>query len=91
MSKSLQLHGPHGLQPCQAPLSMGFPKQESWGGLLFPSPGDLLNPGIKSPALTSKFFTAKTPGKPSLSKFQVFKLVTIFKSRTKGKAQKDSL
>ena len=36
----------------QAPLSMGFPRQESWNGLPFPSPGDLPNPGIKpmSPA-----------------------------------------
>ena len=38
---------------CQAPLSMGFPRQESWSGLPFPSPGDLPDPGIKpgSPAL----------------------------------------
>ena len=37
----------------QAPLSMGFPRQEYWSGLPFPSPGDLSNPGIKprSPAL----------------------------------------
>ena len=35
----------------QAPLSMGFPKQEYWSGLPFPSPGDLPDPGIepKSP------------------------------------------
>ena len=32
---------------CQAPLSMGFSKQEYWSGLPFPSPGDLPNPGIK--------------------------------------------
>ena len=31
----------------QAPLSMGFPKQEYWSGLLFPSPGDLPDPGIE--------------------------------------------
>jgi len=31
----------------QAPLSMGFPKQEYWSGLPFPSPGDLLDPGIE--------------------------------------------
>ena len=37
---------------CQAPLSMGFSKQEYWSGLPFPSPGDLPDPGIKpwSPA-----------------------------------------
>ena len=32
----------------QAPLSMGFSRQESWSGLLCPLPGDLPNPGIKS-------------------------------------------
>ena len=32
---------------CQAPPSMGFSRQEYWRGLLFPSPGDLPNPGIK--------------------------------------------
>ena len=31
----------------QAPLSMGFPRQEYWSGLPFPSPGDLPDPGIK--------------------------------------------
>ena len=37
----------------QAPLSMGFSRQEYWSGLPFPSPGDLPNPGIEpgSPAL----------------------------------------
>ena len=30
----------------QAPLSLEFPRQEYWSGLTFPSPGDLLNPGI---------------------------------------------
>ena len=31
----------------QAPLTMGFSRQEYWSGLPFPSPGDLPNPGIK--------------------------------------------
>ena len=37
----------------QAPLSMGFPRQEHWSGEPFPSPGDLSDPGIepRSPAL----------------------------------------
>ena len=41
----------------QAPLSMGFPRQEYWSGLLFPSPGDLPDLEIKpvSPALASRF------------------------------------
>ena len=38
---------------CQAPLSMGFFRQEYWSGLPFSSPGDLPNPGIEpgAPAL----------------------------------------
>ena len=32
---------------CRAPLSMGFPRQEYWAGLPFPSPGDLPGPGIE--------------------------------------------
>ena len=32
---------------CQAPLSIGFLRQEYWRGLPFPSPGDLSNPGIE--------------------------------------------
>ena len=32
----------------QAPLSMGFSRQEYWSGLPFPPPGDLLNPGTES-------------------------------------------
>ena len=52
----------------QAPLSMGFPRQENWSEWSFPSPGDLPNPGIKlaSPELTGRFFTTEQPGKPSL-------------------------
>ena len=47
---------------CQAPLFMGFPRQEYWGGLPFPPPGDLPNPGIKitSPALAGRFFTTES-------------------------------
>ena len=50
----------------QAPLSMGFPRQEYWSGLPFPPPGDLPNLGIKptsfvSPALAGRFFTTMPP------------------------------
>ena len=40
---------------------MKFPSQEYWSGLLFPSPGDLHNPGIKpmSAALAGEFFTTE--------------------------------
>ena len=46
----------------QAPLSMGFPRQEHWSGLPFPSPGDLSDAAIKlaslaSPALAGGFFS----------------------------------
>ena len=53
----------------QAPLSMGFSRQEYWSGLPFPSPGDLLDPGIKlrSPALQADALTSEPPGKPSFS------------------------
>ena len=50
----------------QAPLSLGFPRQEYWSGLPFPSPGDLPHPGIKpvSPALQADFLPCEPPGKP---------------------------
>ena len=55
----------------QAPPSMGFPRQEYWGGLPFSSPGDLTNPGTEpespeSPALAGGFFTTEPQGKPTL-------------------------
>ena len=42
----------------QAPLSMGFSRQEYWSGLPFPSPGDLSDPGMepRSPALQANTF-----------------------------------
>ena len=45
---------------------MGFSRQEYWSGLPFPSPGDLLNPGIKpeSPALQADALTPEPAGKP---------------------------
>ena len=38
----------------QAPLSMGFSRQEYWSGLPFPSPRDHLNPGIKPTSLACR-------------------------------------
>ena len=54
---------------CQAPLSMGFSRQEYWSGLPFPSPGDLPNPGIEpgSPALQADALSSEPPGKPYLA------------------------
>ena len=53
MSDSLWPHGAH-----KAPLSMGFPRQEYWSRLSFPTTGDLPDPGIEpvSPALAGGFF-----------------------------------
>ena len=50
----------------QAPLSLGFSRQEYWNGLPFPSPEDLPNPGIKprSPALQADSLPSELPGKP---------------------------
>ena len=55
----------------QVPLSMGFPRQEYWSELPFPSPGDLPDPGIKPATscvscVAGKFFTTEPPGKPQL-------------------------
>ena len=52
----------------QAPLSMGFSRQEYWNGLPCPPPGDLPNPGIQpespnssaSPAVAVGFLTTST-------------------------------
>ena len=50
----------------QALLFLGFPRQEYWSGLPFPSPGDFPGSGIKSasPALAGRFFIAEPPEKP---------------------------
>ena len=62
----------------QAPLSVGFSRQEYWSGLPFPSPEDLPSPGIEpmSPALTGGFFTSAPPGKPFLWLVQ-FTIITL--------------
>ena len=57
---------PWSVVPLQAPLSMEFSRQEYWGGLPFPSPGDLPNPGVEpgSPALQAESLLSEPPGKP---------------------------
>ena len=68
----------------QASLSMGFSRQEHWNGLLFPSPGDLPNPGIKptSPALQADSLPTEPPGKPKpgLRSIQTYYEVAIMSS-----------
>ena len=56
----------------QAPLSMGFSRQEYWSGWQCPSPGDLPDLGMEptshvSPTLAGRFFTTEPPGKPQTS------------------------
>ena len=55
----------------QAPLSMGFPRQEYWSELSCPPPGDLPNLRIKlgSPALAGGFSTTEPPGSPVMKPF----------------------
>ena len=65
VQSSLTLHDPWTIAH-QAPLSMGFPRQEYWNGLPFLPPGDLPNPGIEltslvSPASAGRFFTTMPP------------------------------
>ena len=60
----------------QAPVSLGFSRQEYWDRLPFPTSSDLPDPGIRpasvaSPALAGRFFITVPPGKP-----HVYKLVS---------------
>ena len=56
---------------CQTPLSMGFPRQEYWSGLPFPSPGHIPHPGIELTSLAlqvvscieGRVFIMESPGK----------------------------
>ena len=68
---------------CQAPPSMGLPKQEYWNGMPFPTPEDLPNSGIKhvslASALTGGFFTTEPP-----EKFRKIIELRIKKSGSKG-------
>ena len=57
----------------QAPLSMGFSRQEYWIGLPFPSPGDLPNPGTEpgSPALQADSLPSELQGSPTVRYCQI--------------------
>ena len=58
----------------QAPLSIGFPRQEYWSGLPFSSPEDHSDPEVEptSPTLAGRFFTTEPPGKTSEMKHVYF-------------------
>ena len=51
---------------CQAPLSMGFSRQEYWSGLPFPSPGDLPDSGLNGGLLHCRqiFYCLSRQGSP---------------------------
>ena len=68
--RCVRLFAAPGTAACQAPLSMGFPRQEYWSGVPFYTAGDLPDSGIELmslsfPALAGGFFTTEPPGKPS--------------------------
>ena len=58
----------------KAPLSVGFPRQEFWSELPFPSPGDLPDPGIKpvAPPLAGGFLTTEPQDAKETNKVQGF-------------------
>ena len=68
---------------CQAPLSMGFPRQECQSGFPCPPPGDLPQPGIEpgsltSPALADRLFTTEPSGKPYITLHMFIKMTYIW-------------
>ena len=60
----------------QAPLSMGFSREEYWSGLSFPPPGDLPDPGIesRSPALQADSLPTELQGSFSPQGYNCSKL-----------------
>ena len=66
----------------QAPLSMGFSRQEYWSGLPFSSPGNFSDPGIKprSPTLQADTLPSEPPGAHHQSRSDIFKSNVFQKS-----------
>ena len=64
----------------QAPLSVGFSRQEYWSGLPWPPPGDLPSPGIKpgSPALQADSLPSEPLGKPVVGLKEIAKGLSVF-------------
>ena len=72
----------------QAPLCMGFFRQEYWRGFPCPSPGDLPSPGIEltslmSPALAGRFFTTSDTWEAHVNYTSIKKIKIHFFERTK--------
>ena len=70
----------------KAPLSTEFSRQEYWSGQLFPSPGDLFDPGIGSwsPALQADSLPSESSGKPIL-----FLLIFFHKPKKEEQVRKN--
>ena len=77
----------------QAPLSMGFPRQEYWSGLLFPSPGDLPNPGTEPvfPALAGGFFTTSVTWEAQMNEYVLYSNKILFTKRSGQENKKTRL
>ena len=60
----------------QSPLSMGFSRQEYWSGLPFPSPGDLLHPGIE-PVLQADSLRTEPQGSLFFSIMVYYKILNV--------------
>ena len=76
---------------CQAPLTMGFSRQEYWSGLPCPPPGDLSDPEVElmslsSTALTDVFFTTSATWEAQIYTYMLLILVVQRKQRQHSKA-----
>ena len=74
---------------------MGSPRQAYWIGLPFPSPGNLLDPGIETltPVLTGRFFTSEPAGKHKYFNFfkkEYYKVISAMKKNTAQRVDKVS-
>ena len=69
----------------QAPLSMGFPRQEYWSGWPLPSPGNLPDPEIelRSPALQADSILSEPPEKPTELVYRARVITLQFYSKSK--------
>ena len=73
----------------QAPLSVGFSRQEYWSELSFPPPADLPDPEIElvslaSPALAGGFFTTEPSVKPKKEGAETGFIISLGKARVRG-------
>ena len=73
----------------QAPLFMGFSRQEHWSGLPFPPPEDLPHPGIKpgSPSLQADCLVLESPGTPLQALEEHFLLSMLCNDRVAAGSQ----